>query len=77
MDTEFTLDDIWERHEARLALFEALDKYVELAKEYREWKREKDAEITEGTPEDLEYRYQDYIKTSEGNKLSRLMVLVR
>lgn len=71
------MDDIWERHEARLALFESLDRYVELAKEYREWKHERDTEITEGTAEDLEYRYQDYIKTSEGNKLHRLMVLVR
>ena len=71
------MDDIWERHEARLALFESLDRYIELAKEYREWKYERDTEITEGTAEDLEYRYQDYIKTTEGDKLHRLMVLVR
>ena len=73
--TEFTLDDVWERREARLELFALLDEYVKQAREYWEWKFQHETEVIEGSPEDFEYRYQDYIKTPDGKAVHDLMVL--
>jgi len=72
---EFTLDDVWKRHEMRLELFDALDNYIHESKEYWEWKQQEDIEMMEGTEEDHEYRYQDYIKTADGLLLHDYMKL--
>lgn len=72
---EFTLDDVWKRHEMRLELFDALDMYIHESKEYWDWKYKEDIETMEGTEEDHEYRYQDYAKTADGILLHDYMKL--
>ena len=74
---EFTTEDPWARHEGRMELFELYDHYVELAKEYWEWRDDKDIVTVIGNDEDHEARYQDLVLEPEGKAVHDLLVLVK
>jgi hypothetical protein len=73
---EFLIADAWKRREARLQLFALFDSYVVAAKQYWEWKNEKDVLIAEGTDADHEARFQDWVKVEPGLSIYRLKVIL-
>jgi len=65
-ERKFTTDDIWERRELREELFVLFDEYYDIKDITLRERNARKTLITEGTDEDHEARYQDYIKTKIG-----------
>ena len=63
---KFTPDDLWERKEMRDELYELFDHWQDIKDRNREEQNERNVIITEGTDEDKDARYEDYIRTKEG-----------
>lgn len=74
---EFTTEDVWARHERRMELFQLYDDYVVLAKEYWEWRDDKDISTATGTDDDHEARYQDLVRDPDGKAIHDLLVLLK
>eukprot|EP00981_Chlorochromonas_danica_P002670 scaffold521_cov177-Ochromonas_danica.AAC.24 len=66
LETEYLTEDPFHRHEDRLALFTLLDEAIEESRHYYEWKDMNDLRSAEGTKQDHEAHYQDFIETEKG-----------
>lgn len=62
----FTLDDIWERRELRDELFELFDVWFELKDKNRLEANARNRILAEGSDEDRQAMYEDYIATKAG-----------
>ena len=65
-DEEFLVDDVWNRTEKRVEMYDILDNYVSAADDYYLTKDQKELVTMIGEDEDHEARYKDYVKTPEG-----------
>eukprot|EP01035_Chromulina_nebulosa_P018700 gene18700-24459_t len=63
--TKFTIDEMWNRREARMELFRLFDEAKEKTTIFFSEKDENDMKLLIGTDEDHEARYQDYILTDK------------
>jgi len=73
--TKYTIDEMWNRREARMELFRLFDEAKEKTIKFYSEKDDNDMKLLVGTDEDHEARYQDYILTDEGRRVYQRTML--
>lgn len=62
----FTTDEVMERRDKRLKLYECLDEAIEISKAYWDEAEQKEIKLTVGTDADHLARYKDWMRSDEG-----------
>ena len=74
-ETEFTIGEEWERREARDVLYQLYDAALEESRKYWSKRDAKERTLAEGTEEDHDAMFADFMATVEGNHERDLLVI--
>ena len=76
-EERYTIDDTWERAEARTHLFQLYDEAVEESVKYWLTRDDRERKLLVGSKEDHEARYADFMTTPEGMHERKRLVLIK
>ncbi len=75
LDTEYTTEDVWQRREDRLLLFDLLDAWKEASITYHEKAVKKEIDLTVGSEEDHVLRLVDFLGTTVSESVIEFLMI--